>query len=312
MHWSSSTRSLMFTALIFFGCISRCTSGFLGPYPSLPNPQPRTFVAFRPYQLHTVESGALRSTVTSDVVRQQQPTYAALELGKYALATGTQYALLVGALALVDKWFPAPLVGLLFAFLSLRSRIFSLLDNSRPDRDAQEGKATPKDVKRPSWTPPGVAFPIIWLSITVLRAVSASLVYSETGSLISPPLRAFLLHLCVGDTWNTITNVEKRLGVSALASSLVWASVVNAVIAFKFVSNNACNILAPSAVWITIACLLSTNIWLLNDPKSRPLWPSPGDGQSAALRLSNFLQIQANSIGGRSKPPTSTNRISES
>lgn len=302
----------MVTALFFSGYLFSCASGFLGISPPLPTPQPKIVVPFRPYRIHKVDGGVLHSTLTSDVVQEQQPTYAALEIGKYALATGTQYGLLLGALALADKWFPAPLVGVLFAFLSLRSRIFSLLDNSRPDRDAQEGKATPKDVKRPFWTPPGVAFPIIWLSITVLRAVSASLVYAQTGSLISPPLRAFLLHLCIGDTWNTITNVEKRLGVSALGCSLVWASVVNAVFAFHQVSGIAGNILAPSAVWISIACVLSTNIWLLNDPKSRPLWPSPGDGQSAALRLSNFLQIQANSIGGRSKPPASTNETSGS
>lgn len=229
----------------------------------------------------------------------QPVVYAASEVGKYAIATGVQYGLLVGALSLVDPWFPQFGVGALFAFLSLRSRVFSLLDNSRPDRDAQDGQATPKDVKRPFWTPPGVVFPIVWLTITVLRAVSAAFVYAADGSLISPALRALLLHLCVGDTWNTITNVEKRLGVSALGCLVVWGSLLRAVFAFRDTSTAAAAILVPSLAWISVACLLTTNIWLINEPKRRPLWPAQADGVSAPLRLKYLLQLQPNSFGGK-------------
>ena len=35
-------------------------------------------------------------------------------------------------------------------------------------------------------------------------------------TLFSAPLLALVLHLCVGDTWNCVTNIEQRLGVSAV------------------------------------------------------------------------------------------------
>ena len=176
---------------------------------------------------------------------------------------------------------PSPVVGLMFAFLSLRSRVFSLLDNSRPNREEQGGGATPMDIKRPAWTPPGIAFPFIWLTITGLRAVSSAMVYD--GALARAPLLLMALHLAVGDVWNTITNIERRLGVSAAGCVLVWASVVGVVLQYSRVSKAAGLILAPSAVWISIACVLTATIWRMNPP-IQPLYPAR-DGKGAPLRV---------------------------
>jgi len=60
---------------------------------------------------------------------------------------------------------------------------------------AQGGSATPVEVKRPSWTPPGIAFPFIWLTITALRAASSLVVFKATGRVLcSPALLVLALH----------------------------------------------------------------------------------------------------------------------
>ena len=225
------------------------------------------------------------------------PVYAARETIKYVGATAVQYKLLMLALSGVDKvaTLPKPAVWLLFAFLSLRSRVVSLLDNSRPNREEQKGKATPMDVKRPSWTPPGIAFPFIWLTITALRATAAQMAYA--GSLRAPALDALVLHLCIGDTWNCITNVERRLGVSAIGCFAVWGSVFRAVKAFgASAAPKAAYVLAPSLAWISVACVLTASIWNLNNRP--PIYPAEGDGDSADLRLKYLLQMEATSIRG--------------
>ena len=225
------------------------------------------------------------------------PAYAAKETLKYVGATAVQYKLLMLALSGVDKLakLPKPAVWLLFAFLSLRSRVVSLLDNSRPNREAQKGKATPVDVKRPSWTPPGIAFPFIWLTITALRATAAQMAYA--GSLRNPALDALVLHLCIGDTWNCITNVERRLGVSAVGCFAVWGSVFRAVKAFgASAAPKAAYVLAPSLAWISVACVLTASIWNLNGRP--PVYPAEGDGDSADLRLKYLFQMEATSIRG--------------
>lgn len=153
------------------------------------------------------------------------------ELVKYVVATGSQFGTLAALVTALDAAavkfrfvYPAPAVFFLFAFLSIRSRVFSFLDCSRPKLSANAGKATPQvisclfavlpiavnrrpssqETRRPRWTPPGFFFPIIWLSIMVLRATSATLVYNGAGRIVAPATLMLLLHLSVGDTWNTV------------------------------------------------------------------------------------------------------------
>ena len=116
--------------------------------------------------------------------------------------------------------------------------------------------------------------------------------------LAAPPLRAQVLHLCIGDTWNTVTNIERRLGVSALGCVAVWASVLRAIATFRTACPAAGLVLAPSGVWISVACVLTSAIWRLNEPV-QPLWPVRGDGKSAPTKLRFLGQLQATSIGGR-------------
>jgi len=170
------------------------------------------------------------------------------------------------------------LVGVIFAFFSLRSRVFNILDNSRPDRARVIAKENNvggfNDRKMPSWTPPGVFFPIMWLLIiTPLRAVSSVLVYQHTGKFSNPALLALMLHLSIGDVWNHVelthvynhvNNIEKDYKKSVVVVGGVWLSVLHAVRSFYNVLPRAGYILAPSAAWISVASVLTYQIWQLN------------------------------------------------
>jgi tryptophan-rich sensory protein len=272
---------------------------------------------------------------------------------KYKAATVVEFALLASAFRGVDALgtIPGFCIPPLFVFLSLRSRVLSPLPASRPNRSAQSGKATPVDVKRPSWTPPGIAFPIIWSTISLLRATSALLSWRACGrSLFCAPLLALALHLSVGDTWNCVTNVERRLGTSALGVLAVWGSVIAAVVfayratpvrcaplegtvaldapiaaylaplpavppffvpiphrssylsslSFSWLPRSppqaAGLVLAPSALWISIATVLTWSIWAINTPR-QPLLPRQGDGKSASFELPLFAQGKWQSPG---------------
>ena len=128
-----------------------------------------------------------------------------------------------------------------------------------------------------------------------LRATAAQMAYA--GSLRNPALDALVLHLCIGDTWNCITNVERRLGVSAIGCFAVWGSVFRAVKAFgASAAPKAAYVLAPSLAWISVACVLTASIWNLNNRP--PIYPAEGDGDSADLRLKYLLQMEATSIRG--------------
>ena len=74
-------------------------------------------------------------------------------------------------------------------------------------------------------------------------------------------------HLSIGDTWNTINNVEARLGTAFGGVLFVLASVIYAVKMYFGVSKTAGLILLPSAIWLSVATCLVYSIWHINKEK---------------------------------------------
>ena len=166
----------------------------------------------------------------------------------------------------VPSWWPTAIASVFFTVLTLRSRLFSPLDNTRSSRRYQE-------VIRPNWAPPPLAFPIIWMTIGVLRVISSVLVWQAVGhNFLAFPLIAFVVHLALGDTWNTIFTVEGRLGVAVPVVIMgPWLSAIIVTVFYWQTVSFAGLLLAPSVVWITVACLLVYSIWRLNG--CEPLYP---------------------------------------
>eukprot|EP00216_Chloropicon_sp_CCMP2111_P002901 CAMPEP_0198234294 /NCGR_PEP_ID=MMETSP1446-20131203/345_1 /TAXON_ID=1461542 ORGANISM="Unidentified sp, Strain CCMP2111" /NCGR_SAMPLE_ID=MMETSP1446 /ASSEMBLY_ACC=CAM_ASM_001112 /LENGTH=253 /DNA_ID=CAMNT_0043915047 /DNA_START=292 /DNA_END=1052 /DNA_ORIENTATION=+ len=209
-------------------------------------------------------------------------------IGTYILSTALQFTLIVVTLKALDFLIPQiPWSGLddllperdlptkaknaftflFFLFMSFRSRFFSPMDNRRPQVEEV------RERKMPSWMPPPAAFPIIWGAIGLLRSASAFLIWKALGeTYVVLPIVLFMLHLCVGDTWNTINNVEKRYGTAAFVVFFVLFSVLGVAYSYYQVSTRAAMLLAPTCVWITIATAahledMETQWFRENDPK---------------------------------------------
>ena len=197
---------------------------------------------------------------------------------QYLGATLAQIGTLIGLLWGMDLIFGAlnlealspgvvtAIACLFFAFVTLRSRFFSLLDNTRSSNRYTS-------IQRPGWAPPPLAFPIVWMSIAVLRVISAYLVWSTLGqSFLCWPLVLFMIHLSLGDTWNTIFTVEGRLGAAVpmvILGPLLSVAVVT--ISYYQTLPLAGWIICPSWIWLTVATVLCTSIWQLNG--AEPLYP---------------------------------------
>lgn len=213
-------------------------------------------------------------------------------LTKYAAAVAIQMAAITAffyaldaAVASFSLQPPDWSVFALFFGMSIRSRIFSPLDNSRPDiQKAVEGKSTGgfNDRVMPSWTPPGVFFPIMWILIVApLRAASSVLIWQQVGHLCDVTLLALMLHLSIGDTWNTVNNVERRLGAAVPGVLCVWASALFAAFSYYQVLPLAGQVLLPTCVWLTAAAALVTDTWRLNSAEGdEPLFPYKGSART--------------------------------
>ncbi len=197
----------------------------------------------------------------------------------YKLGTILQIGIMILALAGMEKlvvliensssfpdWVSTLVAGLFFMVLSIRSRIFSVLDNTR-------SRQTYDSIIRPSWAPPPLAFPIVWMTIGILRVISSFLVWQEMNyQFVILPLIVFVVHLALGDTWNTIFTVERRLGAAVPVVILgPWLSGLVVTAIYWQTNPIAGIILVPACIWLTVAALLVLRIWQLNG--SEPLYP---------------------------------------
>uniref|UniRef100_A0A7R9YFX9 Tryptophan-rich sensory protein n=1 Tax=Pinguiococcus pyrenoidosus TaxID=172671 RepID=A0A7R9YFX9_9STRA len=158
-----------------------------------------------------------------------------------------------------------------FLAMARQSRVFAPMDASRPK--GSDEAYQPK-WKQPVWAPPGPVFPIVWISIAILRCISATMIWNVTGrNFVSLPLVVYYLHLSIGDAWNNLYTVQKRLGAGAFFIWFVWASVLGLTAVFYKTLPVAGYIIAPSAVWLSIASLLVTRIWELNRKEPQVLIP---------------------------------------
>ncbi|MGB5972481.1 MAG: tryptophan-rich sensory protein [Nodosilinea sp.] len=188
--------------------------------------------------------------------------YLGATLAQVAAMTGLLWAMDIafGTLNLepLSQGATTAIVCAFFAMVTLRSRFFSLLDNTR-----NSGRY--KSLQRPGWAPPPLAFPIVWMSIAVLRVVSAYLVWSAMGRFLCLPLIFYVVHLSLGDTWNTIFTVEGRLG-AAVPMVIVGPLLSVAVVTFSYFQTVplAGWVILPSLVWLAIATALCISLWRLN------------------------------------------------
>ena len=197
----------------------------------------------------------------------------------YKLGTILQIVIMILALFGMDKllmlidsyssfpnWISTLLAGLFLTLLTIRSRIFSPLDNTR-------SRKTYDDIVRPKWAPPPLAFPIVWMTIALLRVISSLLVWHQMNQqFLVLPLIVFVVHLALGDTWNTIFTVERRLGAAVPVVIFgPWLSSLIVTLIYWQINPIAGIILAPSCIWLTVAAVLVFRIWQLNGLE--PLYP---------------------------------------
>jgi tryptophan-rich sensory protein len=248
------------------------------------------------------------SSVSKDENPFASPQLDTDALAKYSLAAITELSLFGATLQLLDvaqasfdTRLPFPLVTFLFYASSIKSRVFNPLNNQRPDISKaikggdKASSAGFRDRVMPSWTPPGVIFPIMWLLIIgPIRAYTSAIVVTTTGSFFTIPTMAFILHLTVGDVWNTVNNTEKRYGASVIGVLCVVLSAINAAYQYSTIDMMAGKLLGGTCLWLVTAAALITDTWRLNPTVNGdrvPLYPVKGEAETTFMWGANNEKV---------------------
>ncbi len=118
---------------------------------------------------------------------------------------------------------------------------------------------------KPVLTPPSWVFGVVWPGLYLLMAVSAWLVWKETGNKEGNiPLGLFLIQLTLNAGWTWIFFGMRRPGLAFTEIILLLAAILAVTVSFWRIRRTAGILFIPYLVWVLFAAYLNLQIWLLN------------------------------------------------
>lgn len=122
-------------------------------------------------------------------------------------------------------------------------------------------------LRKPGWTPPNWAFPVVWSVLYVLIAIAGFLVWEAGGLAAAPALAVYGGQLVLNALWSVLFFGLRRIDWALYEVVVFWASIVATVLAFAAWSQTAALMLLPYLAWVSVAALLNLRIYLLNGPR---------------------------------------------
>lgn len=118
---------------------------------------------------------------------------------------------------------------------------------------------------KPDWTPPDIAFPIVWTVLFVLMALAAWQAWRRAApGTFGWPLACFLVQLALNGAWSFIFfgRGDPRLALIDLVALLL--ALIATTIAFWRLSRPAGAMLLPYLAWVVFAGVLNFEVARLN------------------------------------------------
>jgi tryptophan-rich sensory protein len=121
-------------------------------------------------------------------------------------------------------------------------------------------------LKKPSFTPPNWLFGPAWITLYLLMAIAAGLIWQK--GLGHPGVRAalaaFVVQLLLNALWSPVFFGLRSPLAGAVVIVLLWLAIVLTMLLFWKLSHPAAWLLLPYLLWVSYASALNISIYFLN------------------------------------------------
>lgn len=124
--------------------------------------------------------------------------------------------------------------------------------------------STYESLKLPDFTPPAIAFPIVWTLLYILMGVSLYLIVSRKDADIKVPVIVFAAQLLMNFCWSPIFFTYGQYLLAFVWIVLLWILVFAMIILFRRIDARAGYIQIPYLLWLIVAGYLSYSVYVLN------------------------------------------------
>lgn len=125
-----------------------------------------------------------------------------------------------------------------------------------------------KSLKKPTWTPPNWAFPVVWTILYISMAVAAARVAAlpDTGQ----ALAFWGAQIAFNTLWTPVFFGLYRMGAAMVVMLGLWLFVALTMVSFWQHDWIAGALFVPYLAWVTVAGALNFSVWRLNLGVERP------------------------------------------
>ena len=124
-------------------------------------------------------------------------------------------------------------------------------------------------LRKPKWTPPNWAFPVVWSILFCAIAVSGWLIWEAAGLSAWPAMALFVAHLLVNAAWSFLFFGLKRLDWAMVEVICLWLMIVALIAVFAPISSTAALLLVPYLAWVSVAAMLNLRLLQLNGARGQ-------------------------------------------
>lgn len=123
-----------------------------------------------------------------------------------------------------------------------------------------------RNLRKPFFTPPDWLFAPAWITLYLLMAVAAYLVWMQGLSTagVKTALIVFIIQLVLNSVWSFIFFGMRSLLYALIEIIMLWLSIVLCSILFWQISALAGWLMVPYLLWVSFATVLNFSIWKLN------------------------------------------------
>lgn len=117
-------------------------------------------------------------------------------------------------------------------------------------------------LKKPGWTPPNWAFPVVWTTLYFCMAVAGARVAMIPGNGIAMAL--WSLQIALNALWTPVFFGLRRMRLGLIVLAGLWLAVAATMVALWSLDTVAGLLFVPYLIWVSIAGALNAAVLRLN------------------------------------------------
>ena len=121
-------------------------------------------------------------------------------------------------------------------------------------------------IEKPTLSPPGIVFPIVWTILYILMGISSGIIYNSDSpdTIKNSAIAIYVSQLIINFFWSIIF-FNLRAFLPAFVLVLILLALIGAmIIAFLKIDKKAAFLQIPYFLWVSFATYLTLSIYLLN------------------------------------------------